>query len=157
MPAGRPPKSDKEKQLKGTYRPSRSTGKAVHPAPKSTKAKTSAPIKQPDNLSKEARAMFDCAVNIMRTYETYTDYDEHLITIMCSEYDTYISLQDQPKIEYNENTGLTSVHASVRIRKMALDNFMKIANALSLTATMRMRIRIPDDGKDPLDKTAQFF
>lgn len=148
MPAGRIPLPDEEKKRKGTYKPSRATGKEVGVVGvPSIKRKPGRPKKRVSGaqLSEEARKMYDQGVQIMSEFKILSEYDFHMIGIMCNEYDTYISLQNMPKIEYNSETGMSMVHASVRIRKIALDNFMKIATALSLTAVMRMRIRVKED------------
>lgn len=150
MPAGRPPKSDKEKKAKGTYRPSRSTGQEVKPEVKAKskggrRRKSAIAIHQ---LSEDARKMYDHAVQILQTYKIISDYDYHLVTVMCNEFDTYIKLKDMPEIEYNTETGLSIVHASIRIKKIALDNFMKIAVQLNLTTAMRIRLKTKDEGKD---------
>jgi phage terminase small subunit len=149
MPAGRPPHPDEYKKIKGTYKPSRSTGKEVAFAPKIPK-KRGRPKKHKEvsGLSSVAQDMFTQSVAIMEQYKILTEWDINMITIMCNEYDTYISVKDMPTIEYNAETGMSTVHASVRVKKIALDNFMKIAQSLSLTAVMRMRIRIKDDQED---------
>lgn len=156
MPAGRIPLPDEEKKRKGTFKPSRSTGKEVGSVGVvKVKRKRGRPKKVVSgaNLSEEARKMYDQGVQIMQEFKILSEYDYHMIAIMCNEYDTYIALKDMPKIEYNSETGMSMVHASVRVRKIALDNFMKIATALSLTAVMRMRIRVKEDdgdGDDPM-------
>ena len=148
MPAGRPAISDEEKKRKGTFKPSRATGKEVGAVGVSdVKRPRGRPKKVVSGaqLSEEARKMYDQGVQIMSEFKILSEYDYHMIAIMCNEYDTYISLKDEKKIEINPETGMSMVHASVRIRKIALDNFMKIATALSLTAVMRMRIRVKEE------------
>lgn len=150
MITGRPPKSDDEKKRKGTYRPSRATGNSVDPAKvapkkKGRRKKSDIPI---SSLCDDAVKMYDHAVQILAGYKILTEFDYHLITVMANEYHTYISMKDHAPIEYNAETGLSIVHASVRIKKIALDNFMKIAQQLNLTTAMRIRIKLHEEAKD---------
>lgn len=151
----RPALSDTEKKIKGTYRPSRSTGKSVDPQTQSPpKRGRKKKLTTRENLCEDAIKLYDHAVQILTGYKLITDLDYHLITIMAKEYDTYIQMKDLPPIEYNPETGLSMVHASMRVKKIALDNFMKIAQQLNLTTAMRIKIKIKEESKedDPLMK-----
>jgi phage terminase small subunit len=158
MPAGRPPLPDEHKIRKGTYKPSRATGKEVAVAPKEAvkpkKRGRPRKHKEVNGLTVEAQKMFDESVQILTAYRMLTDYDIHMITMMCHEYDTYIKVKDTAPIEYNPETGVSMVPAGIRVKKMALDSFMTLAQSLNLTSVMRMRIRIKEeeDQEDPMAK-----
>lgn len=157
MPPGRPSKSDTEKKARGTFRPSRATGVEVTPEIKvrkrgGRKRKTALPIHK---LEDDAKKMYDEAVRILEAYKTISDIDYHHISMMAYEFDVYIKHISMPMIEINPNTGLSQIHASVRIRNMALDKCFMIAKELQLTNYMRSRIRTKEESKDH-DPLAEF-
>lgn len=173
MPAGRPPKSDEEKKRRGTYRPSRSTGNEIAPLAATPKRafkpavnttintipelapprKRGRPRKHPApntiTPQTEWEKLFDDSIQIMDAYKTRTDWDNHMITMMCNEFKKYIEHKDHPLIEINPISGMTAESAASKISKKALDNFTKLAVQLGLTSVMRSRIRVKsDDDKD---------
>jgi phage terminase small subunit len=159
MPAGRPSKTDADKKARGTFKPSRSTGEGIDFNKISTKKK-GRPTKVSEyggkTLGKDAKKMYNDVVHIMQRNGTYTEYANHLILVMCCEYDTYINLVCENPIEHTES-GMSAVHASIRVRKIALDNFTKMANALSITPTMLARLRVGKEDNEEGDPMVKFL
>jgi phage terminase small subunit len=149
MPAGRPPKTDSEKRAKGTYKPSRSTGEAkVYKVVDKKKIGRPRKVKSFDGVvSDEARKLYNNVLFYMQENNLENEMDTHLVALAISEYDTYIQMKNEKKIEYNDS-GLSVVHASVKIRNAAIANFLKIFNALGLTPLLRERRRVKEDQSD---------
>lgn len=154
---GRPPKSDEEKKRRGTFKPSRSYGDEPPPpnAPKKPRGRPRKNVKlDKQDPQKEAEKIFAEASNVMTAYKTIHAIDYHFIAIMANEYKKYIDMSAKDGIEVNE-FGMTSVSAAARLSKIHLDNMLKVAAQLGVTAVMRMRVRIKDDEQDeddPLQK-----
>ena len=137
---GRPPKTDTEKKMRGTYKPSRSTGDEVREVAIIEAGEPMVP------LSPAAYQLWIDITHMLISYNRLAHVDIFQISILCQQYDVYLGTIDQGVIDVCED-GTTKPSGWYKVQKSAIDTILRLGTYLGVSPILRHRLRPSDDAK----------